>query len=44
MAFYMLNRGMSYVAVVYDFNPMISALVPALVFLGLGGWMMRGVR
>jgi lipopolysaccharide export system permease protein len=44
MAFYMLNRGMSYVAVVYDFNPMISALVPALVFLGLGAWMMRGVR
>ena len=44
MAFYMLNRGMSYVAVVYDFSPLLSALLPAAAFLALGAWMMRGVR
>jgi lipopolysaccharide export system permease protein len=44
MAFYMLNRGMSYVAVVYELSPVVSALIPALVFLSLGAWMMRGVR
>ena len=32
MAFYMLNRGMSYVAVVYDLNPVVSALIPAALF------------
>lgn len=44
MAFYMLNRGMSYVAVVYDVSPVISALVPAAAFLFLGLVMMRRVH
>ena len=44
MGFHMLNRGMSYVAVVYDFNPVISALIPAITFVAIGVWMMRGVR
>ena len=41
MAFYMLNRGMSYVAVVYDLNPFVSALVPAGAFLMIGLFMFR---
>jgi len=44
MAFYMMNRALSYVAVVYDFSPVVSALIPTLAFLALGLWMMRGVR
>ena len=44
MGFHMLNRGMAYVAVVYDFSPVISALIPALAFVGIGVWMMRGVH
>jgi lipopolysaccharide export system permease protein len=44
MAFYLLNRGMSYVAVVYDLSPVISALVPAIAFLLIGVGMMRRVR
>lgn len=44
MAFYMLNRGMSYVAVVYDINPIVSALIPALAFLLVGVTMMRRVH
>ena len=44
MAFHMLNRGMSYAAVVYDVNAVLSALVPTAAFLALGVWMMRGVR
>ena len=44
MSFYMLNRGMSYVAVVYDFNPIISALIPAGAFMLIGLYMFRGAR
>lgn len=44
MGFQMLSRGMSYVAVVYDFSPLISALLPAAAFLAIGVWMIRAVR
>jgi len=44
LAFYMLNRGMSYVAVVYDFNPIVSALIPASAFLAIGLYMLKGAR
>lgn len=44
MSFYMLSRGMSYVAVVYEINALFSALIPALAFLGFGLYMMRRVR
>lgn len=44
MAFYMLNRGMSYVAVVYDFNPVVSAMIPAAAFLMIGLAMFRGTH
>jgi len=41
MGFYTLNRGMSYVAVVYELNPALCALVPAAAFLGIGLYLMR---
>jgi len=44
MVFYTLNRGMSYVAVVYDINPVVTALLPAVAFLGIGIYMMRRVQ
>ncbi|MCB1774210.1 MAG: LPS export ABC transporter permease LptG [Gammaproteobacteria bacterium] len=43
MSFYTLSRGMSYVAVVYEFNPMFSALIPAFAFLVIGVLLMRRV-
>ena len=43
MAFYGLNRGMSYVAVVYDMNPAITALVPVASFLAIGVVLLRRV-
>lgn len=43
MSFYTLSRGMSYVAVVYEFNPMFSALIPAVAFLVIGTLLMRRV-
>ncbi len=44
MAFYTLNRGMSYVALVYGINPMVTALIPAAAFLAIGVFMIRRVR
>jgi lipopolysaccharide export system permease protein len=44
MAFYMLNRGMSYVALVYGLNPVVSALIPAAAFLAIAVFMIRRVR
>ena len=44
MAFYLFNRAMSYVAVVYNVNALVSALLPALAFLAIGIAMMRRVR
>jgi lipopolysaccharide export system permease protein len=43
MSFYTFSRGMSYVALVYEFNPMLSALIPALAFLGVGTLLIRRV-
>lgn len=44
MAFYSLSRGMSYVAVVYELNPALSALLPPAVFFGVGLYLFRRVR
>jgi lipopolysaccharide export system permease protein len=41
MAFYMLSRGMGYVAVVYGLSPVISALLPAAAFLAIGVALLR---
>jgi len=44
MAFYMLSRGMSYVAVVYELNPILSAFLPVSAFLAIGLVMLKRVR
>jgi len=44
MGFYTLNRGMSYVAVVYELNPLLCALVPAVAFLAIGLYLIRQAR
>lgn len=44
MAFYTLSRGMSYASVVYGISPLLSALIPAAAFLGLGIYLMRRAR
>jgi lipopolysaccharide export system permease protein len=41
MAFYTLSRGMSYVSVVYDVSPLLTALLPTLVFLAVGVHLLR---
>jgi lipopolysaccharide export system permease protein len=44
MAFYLFSRGMSFVAVVYEVNPMASALAPATAFLLIGFAVLSRVR
>ena len=44
MTFFTLSRGMSYAAVVYGFSPVLSALLPAAAFLGIGFYLVRRVR
>lgn len=41
MGFYALNRATSYVAVVYDMNPALTALIPAAAFLAIGVILLR---
>lgn len=43
-SFFLLNRAMSYVAVVYELNPLLAAILPASAFLALATMMMRRVR
>jgi lipopolysaccharide export system permease protein len=43
MSFYTFSRGMSYVAVVYEFNPLLSAAIPAAAFFFVGVVLMRRV-
>lgn len=42
--FFLLNRAMSYVAVVYNFSPALTAILPALVLMSFTFWMLRRVR
>lgn len=42
--FFLLTRAMSYIAVVYNFNPALSALFPALLALSLSVLLLRRVR
>lgn len=41
MGFYTLGRGMSYAAVVYDVSPLLTALLPAVVFLSIAFYLLR---
>jgi lipopolysaccharide export system permease protein len=42
--FFMLSRGLAYAAVVYGFNPLAAATLPALLFLAGGAVFLRRVR
>lgn len=41
VVFYLMNRTVSYLALVYDMDPMAAGLVPGLVFLGMAIWMLQ---
>jgi lipopolysaccharide export system permease protein len=43
IAFYLLNRAFSYMAVVYSFNALAANLIPVMLFFGYALWKMRGV-
>ena len=42
--FFLLNRLLAYVAVVYHFNPLLAAALPAIAFLVAGAVFLRRVR
>lgn len=42
--FFLLNRLLAYVAVVYHVNPLLAAALPAIAFLVAGGVFLRRVR
>jgi lipopolysaccharide export system permease protein len=43
-AFFLLNRLLAYVAVVYHVNPLLAAALPAFAFLVAGAAFLRRVR
>jgi lipopolysaccharide export system permease protein len=43
IAFYLVNRSFSYLAVVYSLNAVFSTLLPLLLFLGFALWKLRGI-
>lgn len=43
LLFFLLNKAFGHMAVVYQFNPLFAALVPASIFLGLGLLLARRV-
>jgi lipopolysaccharide export system permease protein len=44
IGFYLFNQTINYVGLVYDFNPLLSALLPTLVLLAAAVYMMRRVH
>ncbi len=42
--FFLFNKASAYMAVVYDFNPLLSATAPTLLVLGAAAWLMRRVH
>ncbi len=44
IGFYMFSRAMSYVAVVYDISPILSAAIPTMAFLTIGVVLLKRVR
>ncbi len=44
IGFYLVNQMFSYVGIVYSFNPMVSAMLPAGLALTVAYWMMRRVQ
>lgn len=44
LAFFLLNKVLGHMAVVYSLNPLFAAAVPGLLFLGLGFWFVRRIH
>ncbi|MFN2309427.1 MAG: LPS export ABC transporter permease LptG [Gammaproteobacteria bacterium] len=44
VAFYLFNQTTSHLGLVYGMPPLLSALIPSLVFFGGGLWMLRRLR
>ena len=42
--FYLLNQFFGPISLVYQFSPILAALLPTLVFAGVGGLLMWRVR
>ena len=43
IGFFLLNKAVSHVAVVYDINPLIAASMPGVLLMGIALLMMRRV-
>jgi lipopolysaccharide export system permease protein len=41
LAYFALNKGFGYVVLVFDIPPMVGAMVPTVLFLGLGLFLLR---
>jgi lipopolysaccharide export system permease protein len=44
IVFFLMNKAFAHMAVVYGLNPLLSAALPGLIFLGVGVWLTRRVR
>ncbi|AKH21769.1 LPS export ABC transporter permease LptG [Sedimenticola thiotaurini] len=44
LAFFLMNKVLGHMAVVFSLNPLFAAALPTLVFLGLGFWFVRRVH
>lgn len=44
LAFFLMNKVLSHMAVVFSLNPLFAAALPTLLFLGLGFWFVRRVH
>ncbi len=44
LAFFLLNKVLGHMAVVYSLNPLFAAAVPGLVFLAIGFWFVRRIH
>ncbi len=44
IGFYLFSQVFSYVGLVYTLNPVMAAITPSVIFLGVGLYLMRSVR
>jgi lipopolysaccharide export system permease protein len=43
LAFYVISRGFGYFGLLYGVPPIVGAVIPTLLFLGIAAWMLRRV-
>lgn len=41
LAYFALNKGFGYVVLVFDIPPMVGAMLPTLLFIGVGAYLLR---